>query len=201
MSSIDLWYTTRATGLAALVLLSATMALGLLTAGRTASARWPGFARAELHKRLSALTLAFLAIHVLTSVVDTYVDVGWASIVLPFASGYHRFWTALGTIGVDLGAAVAISSALRRQIPPRVWRALHWLAYGSWPVAVGHAIGMGTDMRLAPVDALVAACVLVVLAAGAVRLAGWRATRPAGEPIVASQLRRTPLGRALRTGD
>ncbi len=91
------------------------MVLGLLTAGRTSSPRWPGFARAELHKRLSAATLVFLAIHVLTSVVDTYVAVGWASIVLPFDSGYHRFWTGLGTVGVDLLVAV---DRLERGAPP-----------------------------------------------------------------------------------
>jgi len=193
MSWIDLWYTTRATGLAALVLLSATMVLGLLTAGRTSSPRWPGFARAELHKRVSAASIVFLAIHVLTSILDSYVHIGWASIVMPFVSSYNRFWTGLGTVGVDLMAAVAISSALRRRIPPRLWRSLHWLAYGSWPVAVAHAVGEGTDMRLGPVDALVAVCVLAVIGAAALRAARWRMAGAARPALVAAQLRRTHL--------
>src|SRR5579875_1015543 len=38
---------------------------------------------------------------------------------------------------------------------PRHWRALHWLAYGSWPIALAHALGMGTDARLSWVQGLV----------------------------------------------
>jgi predicted ferric reductase len=168
MSSINLWYATRATGIAALVLLTATMSLGILTAGR-AKSTLPAFARADIHRRVSALTVVFLAIHVLTSVMDTYVHIDWITIIVPFTSSYHTFWLALGTIGVDLFLAVAISSALRRHISARTWRAVHWLAYLSWPVAIAHSLGMGTDTKLNWVLALVALCVASVVA-----LAGWR---------------------------
>ncbi|HTW99484.1 MAG TPA: ferric reductase-like transmembrane domain-containing protein [Acidimicrobiales bacterium] len=201
-SSVDLWYATRATGLAALVLLSATVVLGISTAGRATSGRWPGFARAELHKRVSAATVVLLAVHVLTSVLDTYVHIGWASIVLPFSSLYDRFWTGLGTVGADLMAAVLVSSALRRAIPARAWRGLHWLAYASWPVAVAHAVGMGTDLRLAAVDALVASCILAVLVAATSRLVGALRRRAARPTLAGPQLRRTYRGipgqRAIR---
>ena len=163
MSSIDLWYTTRATGLVALVLLTATVFLGVLTAGR-ARTTLPAFARAEVHRRVSVLAVVFLAVHVLTAVLDTYVNIGRLAIVVPFTSSYHTFWLALGTIGADLLLAVAISSALRRHIPARTWRALHWLAYLSWPVAVSHALGMGTD-RSSPG-----------------RSAWWRCASPASSP-------------------
>jgi methionine sulfoxide reductase heme-binding subunit len=168
VSSIDLWYTTRATGIAALVLLTATVLLGVLTAGR-AKSTLPAFARADIHRRLSALTVVFLAIHVLTSVLDTYVNISWTAIVLPFSARYHTLWLALGTISVDLFLAVAITSALRRHISARAWRLVHWLAYASWPVAVAHSLGMGTDTRLTWVLGLVAACIASVT--GCV---GWR---------------------------
>ena len=164
MSSIDLWYATRATGIAALVLLSGTVILGVLTSGRARSSL-PGFARVELHKRLSLLAIVFLAIHVLTAVLDSYVDIGWAAIAVPFTSHYDRLYTALGTLGLDLLLAVAISSALRRFIPARLWRGLHWLAYLSWPDAVAHTLGMGTDTRLDWMLGLVAANVAAVVAA------------------------------------
>ena len=168
MPSIDLWYTTRASGLVALVLLSGTVVLGILTAGRARSAL-PGFARSEVHRRLSVLTVVFLAVHVLTAEIDTYVKVGWLAVVAPFTSSYHRTWLALGTIGADLLLAVAISSALRQHVPARAWRALHWLAYLSWPVAVSHALGMGTDSKLTWALGLLAVCT-----AGVVVAAGWR---------------------------
>src|SRR5258708_30675492 len=128
MSSIDLWYTTRATGIVSLVLLTATMFLGILTAGRAKSAL-PAFARADIHRRISVLTVVFLSIHVLTSVLDTYVHINPIAVVVPFTSSYHTFWLALGTVGVDLFLAVAISSALRQHLSARAWRLCHWLAY------------------------------------------------------------------------
>jgi predicted ferric reductase len=129
----------------------------------------PAFARAELHRRLSIITVVFLGIHVLTSVLDTYVSINWMAIIVPFSSSYHRFWLALGTIGVDLFLAVAISSALRQHFSARAWRLLHWLAYISWPVAVAHSLGMGTDDRLTWVLALVAACI-----ASLIGVTAWR---------------------------
>jgi len=169
MSSIDLWYTTRATGLVALVLLTATMLLGILTAGRAPS-RLPAFARADIHRRVAVLTVVFLALHVLTSVLDTYVHISWLAIVVPFSARYHTFWLALGTVGVDLFLAVAVSSALRQHISARAWRLWHWLAYLSWPVAVAHTLGMGTDSGLPWVLGLVALCIAGVVAATAWRI-------------------------------
>src|ERR1035437_1399824 len=111
-----IWYTMRATGVVALVLLTGTMVLGILTAGRAKTRSWPAFAQADLHKRVSLLAMVFLVFHVLTAVVDTYVSVGWLSVVVPFASPYRPLWTGLGTVGVDLMLAVAVSSALRQRI-------------------------------------------------------------------------------------
>ena len=169
MSSSVLWYATRATGLMTLVLLTATTVLGILTANRTTSPRWPGFALQDLHRRLSVITMAFLACHILTSVVDTYVHIGWTAIVVPFASSYKRLWVAFGSIGVDLLLAVAVTSFLRHKIRASTWRAVHWLAYLSWPVALSHSFGMGTDMRQRWVIGLTVACIAAVLGA-----ATWR---------------------------
>ena len=146
MSSAVLWYLTWASGLVALVLLTATMVLGVVTANRVVTARWPGFALQDVHRRISGVALTFLAMHVLTSVLDTYVHIGWAAVVIPFVSSYQPLWVALGTVGLDLLIAVGVTSLLRARIGARAWRAVHWLAYVSWPVAVGHAFGMGTDM-------------------------------------------------------
>jgi sulfoxide reductase heme-binding subunit YedZ len=170
VSSTVLWYAARATGLMALVLLTATTVLGILTANRTTSPRWPGFALQDLHRRVSMITMAFLAFHILASVVDTYVHIGWSAIVVPFASSYKRLWVALGSIGVDLLLAVAVSSLLRHRIRARTWRAVHWLAYLSWPVALSHAFGIGTDMRQTWVIGLTVVCIAAVMGAGMWRI-------------------------------
>jgi methionine sulfoxide reductase heme-binding subunit len=45
-----LWYATRATGLVTLLLLTISVLLGILTAGRFSSARWPRFLSQGLHR-------------------------------------------------------------------------------------------------------------------------------------------------------
>jgi sulfoxide reductase heme-binding subunit YedZ len=177
VTSTTIWYTMRATGIVALVLLTGTMVLGILTAGRVRTRTWPAFAHADLHKRLSLLAMVFLAFHVLTAVLDTYVHVGWAALVVPFASPYRPLWTGLGTAGVDLMAAVAVSSALRQRINARTWRALHWLAYGSWPLAMAHSLGTGTDASTLWMDAIAALCTVSVLAALAWRIRDHQRSR------------------------
>jgi hypothetical protein len=148
-----------------LVLLTMTMVLGLMTAGRAKGRNWPAFVQQEIHRRLSIMAVVFLALHVLTSILDTYVHIGWLAVVVPFASPYARFWVGLGTISLDLMAAVFASSLLRSRLAPGVWRGIHWLAYGSWPIALAHTFGLGTDAGQLWVDALGAACVLSVAAA------------------------------------
>jgi len=147
VNSTVLWYATRATGVMALILLTATMVLGMTTTTRARARNWPGFAHQEMHRRLSMIAAVFLALHVLTSVLDTYVNIGWAAVVVPFTSGYDSFWIGVGAIGLDLMAAVFVTSLLRARLRPSTWRALHWLAYLTWPVALAHTFGMGTDSR------------------------------------------------------
>jgi DMSO/TMAO reductase YedYZ heme-binding membrane subunit len=180
-----MWYTTRATGLVALLLLTITVVLGLLTAGRASGSKWPRFVQQDLHRRISLLAVVFLSIHILTSVLDSYVHIGWIGIVVPFTSPYERFFVGLGAVSLDLMAAVLISSLLRNRIRPRTWRALHWLSYLSWPIAIAHSVGAGTDTRLLWVDVMVAVCCLAVLGTGLWRFAGGHAARKPGRPPLA----------------
>src|SRR6202034_4506746 len=170
MSSTALWYATRATGLMALLLLTLTMVLGITTTTRARARNWPGFAQQEIHRRLSMIAVVFVAIHVLTSVLDTYVHISWAAIVIPFTSSYGRLWVGVGAISLDLMIAVFVSSLLRARMRPAAWRSIHWLAYLSWPIALAHTFGMGTDAGKSWVIALGAGCVVAVAIALAWRI-------------------------------
>ncbi|MHB8440341.1 MAG: ferric reductase-like transmembrane domain-containing protein [Acidimicrobiales bacterium] len=167
-----LWYVTRGTGLVTLVLFSAVVALGVLTAGRVSTHKWPRFAWQELHRRLSLIAAVFLGLHIATTVLDTYVPISWFSAIVPFNTPYKTFWLGLGTIAVDLFLAVGITSMLRSRIPARVWRTVHWLAYLSWPVAVAHGLGMGTDRVTSWVLWLNIVCIAAVVGAVSWRFAG-----------------------------
>jgi sulfoxide reductase heme-binding subunit YedZ len=165
MSSTWLWYATRATGIVALVLLTGSMVLGIGTSARFRTRNWPGFAQQELHRRVALISVVFLALHVATSVLDTYVHIGWIATVIPFTSGYRRFWVGVGAVALDAMVAVWVTSMLRARLRAGTWRAVHWLAYLSWPVALAHAFGMGTDAGTGWVMVVGLACVAAVGAA------------------------------------
>jgi predicted ferric reductase len=166
----SLWYLSRATGLVALVLFTAVMVLGALNSGRLATGRWPRFAVADVHRNVSLLSLAFLVVHIATSIIDPYAGIGWLSSIIPFTASYRPLWITLGAIGGDLMIAIVITSLLRSRMSHRAWRMIHWAAYLCWPVAVAHGLGSALyDARLGWVLGLNVACVLAVLVA-----VGWR---------------------------
>jgi Ferric reductase like transmembrane component len=171
-----LWFATRATGLTALVLLTVSVVLGILTSVRFASPAWPRFVTVSLHRNLSLLVITFTGLHVLTTVTDPYASISVISAVVPFSSPYRRIWLGLGAVAFDLLLAVLVTSLLRVRIGPRAWRLVHWAGYLCWPVALVHGLGTGTDGAARWVLAVTAACALAVAAAGAWRLAvGWPA--------------------------
>ena len=166
-----LWYVTRATGLVTLTLLTASVLLGLLTAGRFRSERWPRFLTQGLHGNVSLLVLAFLALHVGSTVLDTYTSISLTAAFVPFASSYKAGWLSLGAVALDLLIALAATSLIRGRLGYLTWRRLHWLAYACWPVAVAHGLGIGTDRSATWVIALTLACVVSVGAAATWRIA------------------------------
>jgi sulfoxide reductase heme-binding subunit YedZ len=165
-----LWYTARGTGVVALLLLTATVALGAVGTARAETSRWPRVVTAHLHRHLSLLVVAFVAVHVASTVLDPFAPVGWAAAVVPFSSAYRPLWLGLGAVALDLLIAVLVTSLLRARLGYRTWRSVHWLAYASWPVALWHGLGTGTDSRLTPLLGLDAACVAVVACALWLRL-------------------------------
>jgi len=178
-SSTPLWYTTRATGFVALVLLTASMALGLLSAVRFYRPAWPRFVTLGLHRNVSLLALTFTVVHVLTTVLDSFVSIPLPDAFIPFISSYRPFWLGLGAISFDFMIALVATSLLRARMGLRSWRLVHWSAYLCWPVAVVHGLGSGTDTPVRWVLVLTVCCVVLVAGLTVWRLALSLATRPA----------------------
>ena len=142
-----LWYASRATGVVSLLLLSLVVMLGILVNRQGRLPGLPSFAVTGLHRSLSLLSVLFIAIHVATAVIDPYVSIGLAAVVIPFVSAYMPFWLGLGAVALDLIAALILTSLARAYISRRTWRGIHWLAYAAWPVALVHSIGSSPDLR------------------------------------------------------
>lgn len=145
LTSPYLWYSARATGSVSLVLLAATIVLGSLVATRVGGRAVGRFELNEIHRSVSTIALVFVAIHVLATVVDSYVPTGFLSIIVPFSSEYKRLPVAIGTIAIDLMLAVWISSMLKERIRYSSWRFIHWLSWASFAAAALHGFVVGTD--------------------------------------------------------
>ncbi|MEA2409769.1 MAG: methionine sulfoxide reductase heme-binding subunit [Thermoleophilaceae bacterium] len=142
-----LWYFTRASGAASLVLLTATLVLGVVDVGRWTSPRFPRFVTDALHRTVSLLVVVFVALHVLTAVLDTFAPVRLPDAVVPFGSAYRPLWLGLGAMAFDLLLALVVTSLLRARLGMRTWRVVHWTAYACWPLALVHGLGSGSDVR------------------------------------------------------
>lgn len=171
MSSIALWYTARATGVISLVLLTVVVALGIASRSGRSAFGLPRFAVALVHRNAALLAVVTLVIHVVTLMLDSYAKVHVTDLLVPFVGAYRPFWQGLGTVGLELLVALIATSLLRKRLPERIWRGIHWLAYICWPVAFAHALGNGTDSATAWMHAIAAGSAFTVFAAICWRLA------------------------------
>ncbi len=167
--STALWYASRATGIVALVLLSAVVALGIAVNRHGRLPGLPRFAVAGLHRSVALIAVVFVAIHVLTAVSDRYVSIRLIAVLIPFTSRYMPLELGLGAVALDLLVAVILTSLVRVRIGRTAWRGVHLLAYAAYPVAVLHGYTSAKDLRSGALLALLISCVLAVAIA-----IGWR---------------------------
>ena len=144
MNSTVLWYLSQGTGIVSLVLYTAVMLLGIAVVGQGRLPGLPRFSVVALHRSISLLAIVFLALHIGTAILDSYVNISAISAIIPFTSSYEPLWIGLGAVAVDMMIALVVTSLLRDRINPRVWRAVHWLAYAFWPLVIAHTIGLGS---------------------------------------------------------
>jgi methionine sulfoxide reductase heme-binding subunit len=175
VNEID-WYTARAAGVVAYALLTSGVLLGVLLAGRVRVPWWPQFAVTDVHRFVSLLTGGFVLLHLGSLMLDKYVPTSLAAVLVPGSSSYRPVWVALGTVALELLAAVGISNLLRKQIGHARWRRVHYLTFLVWAAAAAHGIGAGTDTSARWLHLLYVASVASVAAAVAWRLTSRRLT-------------------------
>ncbi|MFG1703602.1 ferric reductase-like transmembrane domain-containing protein [Nonomuraea sp. M3C6] len=128
-------------GVFALVLLTATVALGLLTTERVFLSP-ANRVRAQLaHKATALIGLAYLVTHITLMISLGHVPLGAA--VVPVAGLY----VGLGALAFDLMVVAVATGMLRGHFAvrsrPWMWRILHSAAYVAWPVAITHGLTAG----------------------------------------------------------
>jgi hypothetical protein len=194
------WYLARGTGVVSLLLLTASVVLGVLGPLRfTAGPRWPRFAIDSLHRDVSLLVMVLLAAHIVTSVLDSFAPIALLDAVIPFGASYRPLWMGFGALSFDILIALVVTSLGRRRLGYRAWRGVHWLAYASWPVAVLHGLGTGSDTKVWWILALTAGCLAAVLIAIWFRIARAEPERQGVRGTAIALTLATPLGLAIFT--
>jgi sulfoxide reductase heme-binding subunit YedZ len=167
-SPVD-WYLARAAGVAAYLLLTIVVCLGLTMAGRKRLAGWPRFALEDVHRFGGLLVGCFVVTHVVTIAADAYLPFSFWAMVVPFVARYRPIFTALGIVAAELLLALAVTNRYRDRLPYRFWRRAHYLNFAVWSAATLHGLGSGTDRSTPWLMALFAAAVASVLAVAASR--------------------------------
>jgi methionine sulfoxide reductase heme-binding subunit len=137
------WITSRAAGGAALLLSSASVALGLMMSSRLKIVDKRDLR--AVHEALSLTTLAMVALHGVSLLGDSYLNPGLSGIAIPFAGPYRPLWTGLGIVAGYGLAALGLTYYFRDRIGAARWRKAHRLTAVFWMLAVGHTIGAGSD--------------------------------------------------------
>jgi sulfoxide reductase heme-binding subunit YedZ len=160
-----LWFLGRGTGVVALVLLTAAVALGILNRSGRSLPGLPRFGLADLHRTASLTAAGLVALHVTTLLFDPYAQLRVLDLVWPFQGQYRPVYLGLGTLALDLLLVVIATSLMRHRLGPRAFHSVHWAVYALWPLALLHGLGIGTDAPAAWFTALAAGCAGVVAAA------------------------------------
>ncbi|HEY8912300.1 ferric reductase-like transmembrane domain-containing protein [Lacisediminihabitans sp.] len=165
-----LWALGRGTGVVALLLLTVSVVLGIVTRSGHPLLGLPRFSVTLVHRNASLLASVFLLIHIVSLFFDSYAQLRVVDFFVPFLGAAKPFWLGLGTVALDLLLAIIVTSLLRRWIGRRVFRVVHWFTYALWPVALAHSIGNGTDGTSVWFLALALASVVLVAVAVAWRV-------------------------------
>ena len=162
-SSPAIWYAARASGVAAYVVLSLVVSLGLTLGGKAQNRRWPRFSVEDIHRFGGLLVGSLIGVHVLAIAGDSFLPFSLTQLLVPFTAKYRPIWTGLGIAAAELLLALAITNHYRRRLPYRFWRMAHYLNFVVWTLASLHGLMSGTDRGAAWLAILYGVCVATVL--------------------------------------
>jgi sulfoxide reductase heme-binding subunit YedZ len=155
------WIASRAAGIAALLLSSVSVGMGLMMGGRFLRGRGPDLR--VTHEALSMATIVAIVVHGGVLLGDAFLKLSVAEVMVPFVSAYKEPWMAMGIIAGWLMIVLGLTYYARGRIGQARWRTLHRFTAVAWLLGIAHSLGEGTDAGVAWF--LVATTLVVVPAA------------------------------------
>lgn len=175
-----MWYLARAGGLTAYLLVTASVALGIVTSLKVVTPAWPRSAITEIHRYVTLVGLVFCGVHVGAILLDSEAGVGLVAALVPFASRWEPLGMALGVVGLELMVAIAFSTRIRDRIGYRTWRKLHYSAFAVFAMSLVHGLMTGTDTGSTLVALVYVLSVALILGLVVARVMESRAPSPRG---------------------
>ena len=139
------WYISRAAAIVAYLLMFFIIVWGAgMTTGYTYKLTNPVNAWG-IHKYMSISLGVAILVHMISLLLDKFVNFKISDILIPYHSSYRPFYLSLGIISFYILSAVILTSLLIRIKTPKFWRGVHYLVYPLFVISLIHGVKMGTD--------------------------------------------------------
>ena len=141
------WLASRASGVVAMILITASVFIGLTLSTRVL--KGPGMSRwlAAAHEQAALGGLVAIALHGVTLLGDPFLNPGVKGIAVPFTIDFKTLWVGLGILGGYLAALTGLTFYARKRIGVARWRKLHRLTIVAYGLSLVHTIQAGTDFQ------------------------------------------------------
>lgn len=179
-----IWFFARGAGFVSLLILTVSVCLGILLSMRARSRSWPLFLSDSLHGYTALVFFVFVALHLVTVLIDPFTKFGPIDVLVPFATAYRRIWMGLGILSLELALALGLSIYIRPWVGYRAWRLMHHGTYVILPMALVHGMATGTDTNTSWGIAVYGVCLIAVVVVFVLRLS--RSVTPLRLPVGAA---------------
>lgn len=176
------WFIIRGSGIAAFVLLSASMIWGLWISTKTFGRLVKAKGLQWLHESLGLAAVVATVVHMVALSMDEFIGFSWADILIPGVATWSPVAVALGVVSFWTLVAVSASFYLKRWISQTMWRSIHYLSFGAFVATLIHGVAAGTDTSNPLVAATYAGAAVAVILLTGIRIAGSRTPRSAPTP-------------------
>lgn len=174
------WLFSRAAGILAFILLTASSAFGLVISSRAFQKIFPGADAYEFHRTISILSIFAVVAHFVSLLFDRFFGLTFLDALLPFrfaregvmsAGGFDlRLPIAFGIIAFYLIVLLVVTAEFRAKMPPKIWRIVHYASFAAYPLFLLHGFMSGTDSREGWMRAIYALSVTIMIVLVSVRI-------------------------------
>lgn len=140
------WYVTRASALIGWVLLTVTVLWGILLSTRVLRKIDNPSWLQDLHRYLAGLALVMIVVHMVSLMLDGWLQFTVAETLIPFATDFKSTSIALGIIAFYLLLAVQLTAIFMNRLPRAFWKSIHYASYVVLLFVALHAGWTGTDV-------------------------------------------------------